>query len=242
MSKQYINNFRRDEKKYLLTEDEQARLLAKIGDKLREDEYFQETICSLYFDTPEHDLIIKSIDKPVYKQKVRLRSYGVPTLDDEVFLEIKVKFRGVVTKRRTKVKLREFYKFYQRLESGKKTKLKADYVQVGRELVYLFDFYKLCPSWIVIYDRECYCGKGNPNLRITFDKNLRSRTEVLRLEAGDDGEPYFAEKMYIMEIKALDAMPIWLVTALSELKIYPVSFTKYGNIYKKYKKGLQHVN
>lgn len=236
--KMYQKNFRRDEKKYVLSQIQFQKLLEIIEPKLQPDKYFKETICSLYFDTPQHDLIIKSIDKPVFKQKIRLRSYEVPKLDDSVFLEIKIKYRGVVSKRRTMLRLKDFYRYYDQLRSGETPVLKTDIPQTGRELDYLFNFYQLCPSWIIIYDRICYRGRDDPDLRITFDQNLRSRTDDLRLEAGDHGEPYFFDNRCVMEIKALDAMPLWLTSALSELKIYPASFTKYGNIYKQSKKGI----
>lgn len=234
----YRKVFRRDEKKYLLSQKQFQQLMKSIGTHLQPDEYFESMICSLYFDTSNHDLIIKSIDKPVYKQKLRLRSYGVPQLDDPVFLEIKIKYRGVVSKRRTKLKLKDFYNYYDQQRAGQHPAMKADILQIGRELDYLFHFYHLEPSWIISYDRKCYRGRDNPDLRITFDQNLRSRSDNLRLEDGDYGEPYFPDQKYVMEIKALDAMPLWLVDALSRLHIYPASFTKYGKIYEQSKKGI----
>lgn len=233
----YRKVFRRDEKKYLLDQEHFTQLMASIGDHLQPDEYFESTICSLYFDTENHDLIIKSIDKPVYKQKLRLRSYGIPTLDDFVFLEIKIKYRGVVSKRRTKIKLRDFYCYYDKQRSGQYSTLKADVSQIGRELDYLFRFYHLEPSWIIAYDRKCYRSRDDPNLRITFDRNLRSRSDDLYLERGDYGAYYFSDRKCVMEIKALNAMPLWLIDALSRLQIYPASFTKYGKIYEQSKKG-----
>ncbi len=234
----YHKVFRSDEKKYLLTRPQFRALFETIKPYVQPDEYFQSTICSIYFDTPNHDLIIKSIDKPVYKQKIRLRSYNVPTLHDQVFAEIKVKYRGVVSKRRTKVQLSDFYQYYDKVQAGRHPTLPADTPQIGRELDYLFNFYNLQPSWFIAYDRTCYHGCDNPDLRITFDQNLRSRTHDLRLEKGDDGEHYFLNNECVMEIKALNAMPLWLVQALSRLKIYPASFTKYGKIYEQSKKGV----
>lgn len=233
----YRKVFRRDEKKYLLTKSQRQQLMDRINSHIQPDEYFQSTICSLYFDTPNHDLIIKSIDKPLFKQKLRLRSYGIPELEDYIFLEIKVKYRGVVSKRRTKVKLKDFYDYYDKLRASKRSSLAADVPQISRELDYLFRFYQLEPSWIIAYDRQCYRGRDDPGLRITFDQNLRSRANDLRLENGDHGVHYFSDDKCVMEIKALDAMPLWLVNALSKLHIYPASFTKYGKIYEQSKKG-----
>lgn len=235
----YKQVFRRDEKKYLLSAKQKAALMQAIAEHIEPDKYFASTICSLYFDTATQDLIIQSIGKPVYKQKIRLRSYGISKLDDDVFLEAKIKFRGIVSKRRFKIKLRDFNTYYQKLSSarGHPELHSSDSPQIAKELDYLFHFYNLRPNWIVCYDRESYCGKDDPQLRLTFDENLRSRRDKLRLEAGDQGKKFFSDQTCVLEIKALDAMPLWLVHTLTRLEIYPVSFTKYGNIYKKFKKG-----
>lgn len=237
-SMMYRKVFRRNEKKYLLTETQRQQFIDSIESYIQPDEYFQSTICSLYFDTINHDLIIKSLNKPTYKQKLRLRSYGVPKLSDYIFLEIKVKYHGVVSKRRTKIKLKDFYNYYDALQAGKRPKLATDIPQISRELDYLFRFYHLEPSWIIAYDRKCYRGRDNPNLRITFDQNLRSRSDDLCLDHGDHGALYFPDHKCVMEIKALDAMPLWLVSTLSKFQIYPASFTKYGKIYEQSKKGI----
>lgn len=216
--------FRRVEKKYLLSKKDYDSLMDRIWFYITEDTYFKSNISNIYYDSCDNELIINSIDKPIFKEKVRVRSYVTPKKDDdEVFLEIKRKFKGVVGKRRVKLTLKEFYDFVE------KRKYKDS--QIFRELHYIFDFYKLQPMMFVGYDRLSYKGKDDENLRITFDSNLRSREDDLRLELGDHGEKYFDEDMYIMEIKTLGAMPWWLVDALSELKIYPSSFSKIGKIY-----------
>lgn len=239
----YKKVFRRDEKKYLLTPQQKQKFLAAVRDHLMRDKYFQSTICSLYFDTPHYDLIVQSLEKPLFKQKLRLRSYDVPSLDDTVFLEIKIKYDGIVNKRRIKVNLRDFYNYYAE-HSKRHGPLPADKSlaspQITRELDYLFRLYDLQPSVLIAYDRESYCDRENPNLRITFDQNLRSRSTDLRLEHGDHGQRYFDDGRAVMEIKALEAMPLWLVQTLSDLQIYPASFTKYGRIYEKMK-GVQNV-
>lgn len=238
----YRKVFRRDEKKYLLSEQQQKSLLKLIRPHIEPDRYFESTNCSLYFDTKNQDLIINSIEKPLFKQKIRLRSYGIPSLKDTVFLENKIKYRGVVNKRRIGIKLADFYQYYNSLHLNHDTPvqealkqnnptthpLNSDTPQISRELDYFFRFYDLRPAWFIAYDRQSYCEKGTPSLRITFDQNLRSRTDNLRLELGDNGKRYFTDQTCIMEIKSLDAMPRWPVTSLSQLQIYPVSFTKYG--------------
>lgn len=224
----YENIFKRVEKKYLLTEEEYQELFQRINKYLTKDKYFQSTICNIYFDNSKDDLLINSIERPIYKHKIRLRSYGVPTLEDDVFLEIKSKYKKVVGKRRIKLKLKDFKK-YQR------TKKYTGDNQIMKEIDYLFNFYNLKPSYFVAYDRKCYVGKSDEYLRITIDENLRSRKHHLSLEYGDRGKNHFKEKKYIMEIKTLGAMPLWLVRNLSELEIYTRSFSKIGNIFIKEK-------
>ena len=224
----YERVFNRVEEKYLLNEQQVQQLYSMIQDKIEKDQYFETTICNIYFDTKDHDLIIQSLEKPPFKQKVRLRSYGIPTLESPVFLEIKEKYRRNVGKRRIKLSLEEFYDFYE-----KKT-IQKDH-QIMKELDYLFNFYHLVPSYFIAYDRKSYVGKESQDLRITIDHNLRSRTHDLRLEYGDMGDIHFDNGSCIMEVKSQEAIPLWLVQSLSQLKIYPISFSKYGNVYMKEK-------
>ena len=230
----YENVFKRVEEKYLLTEQQKRLLLEKNQSYLTEDKFYQSTICNIYFDNKNNDLILHSLDKPVFKEKIRLRSYTIPTLEDAVFLEIKEKFKGVVGKRRIKMTLKEFYDYFEKGQYDRNN-------QIMKEIDYYFKLYHLEPSFYIAYDRISYRGIDDENLRITLDSNLRSRKEDLRLELGDAGKKYFEQTIYIMEIKTLGSMPLWLVRSLSELKIYPVSFSKVGKIYEKDKKQKEEL-
>ena len=220
------NTFERVEKKYILTQEQLDKLLDKINNDIEKDEYYESKICNIYFDTKNNDLIVNSLEKPVYKEKIRLRSYNIPTINDDVFLETKFKYKGVVGKRRIKINLNDFYNYLE----NKDYKIDS---QIMKELDYLFKYYELKPSYFVAYDRKSYKGCLDQNLRITIDSNLRSRKDNLKLELGDEGKKYFDTDQYIMEIKTLGSIPLWLVRNLSELKIYPISFSKIGSIYKK---------
>lgn len=220
----YDNVFERVEQKYLITEKQKNKLLNRLKDNIKKDKYFETIICNIYFDTENNDLIINSIEKPIYKDKIRLRSYSVPSLEDPVFLEIKNKYNGIVGKRRIKLTLKEFYNYIDNHIYDKEN-------QIMKELDYYIKYYKLIPKIYIAYDRHCYIGKYDKKLRITIDSNLRSRKDNLKLELGDNGQKYFDEDIYILEIKSLGAIPLWLANALSDLKIYPTSFSKYGKIY-----------
>lgn len=220
------NIFQRVEQKYVLTKEQKENLLKEIDEHIEKDKYFESTICNIYFDTKNNDLIINSLEKPTFKEKLRLRSYGTPNIYSDVFLEIKEKYKGIVGKRRIKLKLKDFYSYLKKKKYDETN-------QIMKEINYYFEFHKLKPSIFIGYDRQSYKGIEDAELRITFDNNLRSRKDNLRLEYGDFGELFFDDDTYIMEIKTLGAMPLWLVRALSELKIYPTSFSKYGSIYKK---------
>lgn len=222
----YENIFKRVEEKYVLTEEEKDKLFNKIGNYLKKDKFYESTVCNIYFDTSNNDLIINSLEKPIFKEKIRLRSYVIPNLEDEVFLEIKEKYKGIVGKRRIKLSLKDFYNYLDK-------NIYNENDQIMKEIDYYFKYYDLIPSIYIAYDRKSYLSKLDNNLRITIDSNLRSRDDDLRLELGDAGKKYFDTNYYIMEIKTLGSMPLWLVRSLSELKIYPVSFSKYGSIYKK---------
>lgn len=217
----YDKVFKRIEQKYVISKEEMDKLFSLINTHLERDNFYKSTVCNIYFDTINNDLIINSIEKPIYKDKIRIRSYNVPTLNDDIFLEIKSKYKSTVGKRRIKLKLEDFNnKNYPNS-------------QIKKEITYLFNYYKLVPKIFIAYDRLSYKDKDNYNFRITFDSNLRSRRDNLNLDMGDQGEKYFDKDMIIMEIKSLDAIPLWFCRCLSKLKIYPTSFSKYGAIYKK---------
>ena len=217
--------FRRVEKKYRLTPTQKDALLAIIGPKLTPDAHGRNTICSLYLDTPDHLLIRNSIIARVYKEKLRLRSYGTPGMDDQVFLEIKKKFKKVVYKRRERMSLREAMAY---IEHGEKP---CD-SQIMREIDYAMHFYRQPqPMMLIAYEREAYFDAENPLLRITFDTNVRARDTDCRLEHGHDGDYLLPEDAILMEIKTDGAMPVWLARALSECSILPTRFSKYGTAY-----------
>lgn len=222
----YENKFNRVEQKYLITKEQYQNLFNKIDEHIEKDKYYNSKICNIYFDNEQEEIINRSIEKPPFKQKIRLRSYKIPSLDDNVFLETKTKYKHIVTKRRIKVKLKDFNNY---LETGKYN----EQSQIMKEIAYLFSYYNLKPFYFVAYDRKSYYCKEDKNLRITVDGNLRSRKDNLSLNKGDNGKKYFSTDTYIMEIKYLNGLPLWLVRSLSELKIYPVSFSKLGSIYMK---------
>ena len=217
--------FRRVEEKYFLIKEQAYNLFKEINTYIEKDEYYKSNILNIYFDNNNDEILIRSGDKPIYEDKIRLRSYSTPALEDDVFLEIKSKYNGVTGKRRIRMKLSDFYNYINNNEIKN--------TQIMNEIDYLFKYYDLKPSYFVGYDRLSYKGKDNEGLRITLDSNLRSRTNNLNLEQGDYGELFFNDDRLIMEIKTLDSMPLWLTSTLSKLKIYPISFSKVGEIYKK---------
>lgn len=215
--------FEREETKYVITRSQYHDLVKALGDHIEPDIYFKNTNCSVYYDTPEFELVSRSLDKPLYKQKIRVRSYGVPKDDTSpVFLEIKKKFKGVGNKRRLALRLKDFYGFLQHGE------LYGDSPQIEREVKQCFDFYNLSPSMYVAYERYSYCGVKDSDFRLTFDLDLRSRIHDLRLEAGSHGDLFFPDQKVIMEAKGLGAFPLWFVRELSAMQIRPSSFQKYG--------------
>lgn len=229
-----IEVFNRYEKKYLLDEETYQRVLEAIKDYMIPDKYNQKgefyKICNIYYDTRNDDLIRASIEKPIYKEKLRVRSYNTPGLEDKVFIEIKKKYNKVVNKRRTNMKLIDAYKY---LEDGTYPKdLTGVNVQVLRELDYFKEVYKLLPKVYLSYDRLAFFEKDNGDLRITFDKNITARREDVRLELGSFGQELLEDRNYLMEVKTSGAVPIWFVKIISEFNIYPRSFSKYGTEYK----------
>lgn len=224
-----MNIFRRVEQKYLITSEQYNALMEALGDKLVKDEYFYNDIYNLYLDAPDHRLIIQSIEKPMYKEKFRVRSYGLAENEDsKVYLEIKKKFDGTSHKRRISMTLGEFYKY---VEKGNRPK-NANPITLA-ELDYDFEKYNLQPSILINYERYSYYFRGNKDLRVTFDHNVKYRVKKPDLTNGDDMHHIIDKDMYIMEIKSLDSLPIKLSQLLAKLKIYPRGFSKPKNAYLK---------
>lgn len=217
--------FQRNEYKYLIN-DEQLHLMQKLMKHYaRVDEYGKSTIMSLYYDTPDKLLIRRSIDKPMYKEKLRLRSYGVPSKDTQVFVELKKKYDGVVFKRRFSAE----YEKATRYLSKETNNVNG---QIESEISYVLDIYQgLQPSMLLSYDRLAYYDNHDDSLRITFDTDITWRDYDLDLSKGIYGNKMLKDGITLMEIKGSGSMPMWLVHALSENKIYPSSFSKYGTAY-----------
>ncbi len=221
-----IYTFKRTEIKYLITKEQFEILLEEFKDYVKLDKYGKTTIQSLYLDTDNYQLIRKSIEKPVYKEKVRIRSYGVAQPNQKVFFELKKKFEKVVFKRRIEISEEECFKWLD-------TKVNKYDSQISKEIDYVINFYKnLKPSMLLLYDRVAYTTTVS-DLRITFDSNIRYRDYDLSLQKGLYGTPILDDDHMIMEIKSSTAFPLWLVRTLSKYKIYKTSFSKYGTAYKK---------
>ena len=218
--------FKRSEKKYLLSAAQYETLRAELSARLVPDEYFLSTVCSVYYDSADFELIRRSIDSPVYKEKLRLRSYGVPGPDSPVFIELKKKYRGTVYKRRV-----------QATESvamdwlGGRSPAPED-SQICREIDWFMHTHNPSPRIFIASDREAYFDPDAPELRFTFDRDIRWRDTGLLLSAGSHGTPLLDGGQVLMEIKLPDAAPLWLADMLSRLALFPSGFSKYGNCYK----------
>lgn len=219
--------FERYEKKYRLSEDSYLQLMERLAKYMQADQYGKHTICSLYFDTSDFLLIRRSIEKPKYKEKLRLRSYGIPSPDTNVYLELKKKLRGVTYKRRVSMPYVEAQKY---LLTGERP---TEGGQILEEINYFCQQYRPMPKVLLFYERVALFGREDSSLRITFDTDIRYRTDDFDLSMGDEGTPLLPSGERLMEIKVSGALPFWLSRMLSELKIYPASFSKYGTVYRK---------
>ena len=245
--------FNRYEKKYLLTQDIYQKLRFELAPYMEQDEYGEHTICNLYYDTEDSLLIRRSVEKPPYKEKLRIRSYGVPENDSKVFLEIKKKYERVVNKRRIALPLCDAILFAEQCALPAriffdKAALKEDpervrfeTTQIMKELIQFRRRYDLTRATFLAYDRLAMYGKDD-GFRVTFDKKIRFRTSMVNPCNGDFGTPLLPDGCYLMETKVMGATPKWFSEILSRLQIYPTSFSKYGNVYRKETAGFDYMN
>ncbi len=223
----YQGIFKRHEIKYIITDAQRRLLLEYMQGHMKEDEYGKSLICSLYFDTPDFRIIRASMQKPtVYKEKLRIRCYGVPSDTSLAFAELKKKYKGIVYKRRICLPYIDAHTW---LADGGEV---SDDSQIAREIEYFREFYReLAPAVVLSYERRAYYSEEDRELRLTLDENIRYRFDRLDLRLGAQGESLTDCGMYLMEIKLTDPMPLWLSHALCALEIYPSSYSKYANAY-----------
>lgn len=217
--------FKRHEKKYLLAREQYLALSRSLQPRMQQDVYGLHTICTLYYDTPDNRSIRQREDRTDYREKLRLRSYGVPGGGDTVFLELKKKLGGVTYKRRLPLPFAEARAYLQHSQPP------SDQGQVFGEIDWFMSRNRPEPKMIICNDRIALFGKENPDLRITFDFGIRFRSEALDLSKGDWGSQLLAGGEVMMEIKTPEAIPLWLSRTLSGMEAYPVSFSKYSSVF-----------
>lgn len=221
----YLNTFKRYEIKYILDAPERKELCDLMKDHMKLDKYGKTTIRNIYYDTDDYRIIRRSLEKPEYKEKLRVRSYSRVRPYDDVFVELKKKYESVVYKRR--VALPE-YLVNDWLTGGEM----IGSSQIENEIDYFKDFYEgISPKVFISYEREAYYPLDDTDLRMTLDGNIVARDTDLTLEKGVYGENILPRDLTVLEVKVPCTMPLWLVDFLSERNIRKTSFSKYGSYY-----------
>lgn len=217
--------FKRYELKYMLTQAQKEAILQAMQPYMALDQYGRVTIRNIYFDTDNYRLIRHSIEKPVYKEKLRIRSYRKTEKKDKVFVELKKKYDGVVYKRRVSMPLQEAMDWICNGTGVPDS-------QIGREVEYFRNFYRgLRPAVYLSYQREAFYSKDGSDFRVTFDDHIYARQDRLSLLEEPDGKALLPEGMVLMEVKTSGAIPLWMVEHLTQNRIFKTSFSKYGTAY-----------
>ncbi len=218
--------FQRKEVKYLLSNVQLQSLMPVLRQHMEPDDFSHSSIANLYYDTPDFRMIRRSLEKPDYKEKLRLRSYGIPGDMTPVFPEIKKKAQGIVYKRRAAMPYDQALDYLSGNRPGPEG-------QIYRELDWMLRAYPdLAPRVFLSCERDSWKGLEDPALRLTLDRDIFYRTHGLDLRLGLWGDPVLSPGQTLMEVKIPGAVPIWLARALSALGIFPTSFSKYGEAYK----------
>lgn len=225
-------SFKRHEIKYLITINQYINLMDYLSDKVEKDVVYKSTICNVYYDTDNFELIRKSIEKPIYKEKLRIRSYDKPTLDSSVYVELKKKYDHIVYKRKEKIA----YKYILN-----NSFLECVETQIDKEIKYFNDFYGgLTPKMFLSYEREAYYFKTDKQIRITFDTNIKYQTESVSLLPSISDIKLLSNNLVLMELKVPFSIPYDLAKYLSSEKIFKTPFSKYGTAYKQIHKLSQN--
>ena len=219
----YTSTFERSEKKYLLSGGQYTQLMKALEEYTLPGTYGNTDVYTIYYDTPDFLLVRRSIEKPVFKEKLRLRTYGPPGDHDIAYIEMKRKYNKTVYKRRIAMPYREALEFLRTPGTDS---------QIAREIGYMLNFYpQIQPAMSMTYSRTSLIGQEDPTLRITFDSNVRWRTDPIDLAVPAAGSPLLEKGWQIMELKFIGALPLWLVRLLSRVSCFPIPFSKYGKAY-----------
>lgn len=223
-----ISSFKRYEKKYCLTAKQKEALINEIKSHMIFDKYCpnETTYCiqNIYLDEDNNALIEKSIAKPKYKEKLRIRKYGTSPL---YFLEMKKKIKGIVNKRRLRLTLEEISALLKKEEIPERTSFIDQ--QVLSEITYFIAHFELKPKVYISYDRLAFFDPNDSQFRITFDSNIRSSRVNLDFDGDHSSDSFVLDPdKCILEIKTSTSFPLWLSECLSKYQIYPHSFSKYG--------------
>lgn len=210
--------FKRYELKYALTMAQYEAMKLAMEGHMKQDAFGRHTIHNVYYDTADYLLIRRSLEKPCYKEKLRVRSYND---QENVFVELKKKYDGVVYKRRMELPrtvAQDFLSGRQGLEAS---------TQISREIDYFVQHYgTLRPMMYLDYEREAYYDPMDDALRITFDHNVRIAQENAPITDGDT---------ILLEVKTAMGIPAWLLEFFGKEAIYKTSFSKYGTAYTQYR-------
>ena len=217
--------FKRYEIKYLLTSAQKEEILQVMEPYMALDQYGRTTIRNIYFDTDNYRLIRRSIEKPVYKEKLRIRSYRKALSKDKVFVELKKKYNGVVYKRRISMPENQAMEW---ICGG----ISPPDSQIGREVEYFRKYYAtLRPVVYLSYEREAFYSKDGSDFRVTFDDEIFARQDRLSLSQEPGGKRLLPDGMVLMELKTSGAIPLWMTKHLTQSRIFKTSFSKYGTAY-----------
>lgn len=218
--------FRRYEIKYLLNRKQKEKVFQVMEPYMEPDGYGRSTIRNLYYDTDNYRLVRTSLEKPVYKEKLRVRSYQAATPEDRVFVEIKKKYDSVVYKRRINMAERQAMAYLAGAAAA------PIHTHITEEIDYFLQFYRtLAPRVFLSYEREAFYARGSGEFRVTFDENILFRETDLSLGCGVYGEALLEPGQTLMEIKTPGGIPLWMVKALTGERLHKTSFSKYGSAY-----------
>ena len=229
----FTDTFERKEVKYRLNAKQHREVLDALAGRMAADEYGRTRITSLYFDTPTRDLIARSLEKPLYKEKLRVRWYGAPTSGERVYVEIEKKYDGIVYKRRVGCSLTAACAYlmgrvpYENacVQNPLSDQVQQDEaltlhsIQIAREIdAFTARYRNLRPSMYIVCERTAYApvsGADADGLRITFDSGVAYRDVLAgEREAGSAFHPLLGLGETIMEVKTAGAYPPWLVEVL----------------------------
>lgn len=209
----------------------------------------QYTVRSIYYDNRRFDCYYEKFDGFRLKKKLRIRGYNTPQPDSIVFLEIKRKQEDFISKSRAPVRWQQVGKLFGGYDSSGLLPFEPGSAAAEAASRFFYNYHRrrMLATVLIAYEREAFFGRFDPMLRLTFDKNVRSRMYPQLGALFEDREMKFVmPESFVFELKFYMRLPLWVRDLIRRFELQRLAISKYAmgidvqRLEKKFIRGVGH--